>query len=29
LIEAGMTPGPQLGQRLRQLRAERLDAERR
>jgi poly(A) polymerase len=29
LIEAGMTPGPHLGQRLRQLRAERLDAERR
>ena len=29
LIAAGMTPGPQLGQRLRQLRAERLDAERR
>lgn len=29
LIEAGMTAGPQLGQRLRQLRAERLDAERR
>ena len=29
LIEAGMTPGPQLGERLRQLRAERLDAERR
>jgi len=29
LIEAGMAPGPQLGERLRQLRAERLDAERR
>ena len=29
LIEAGLAPGPQLGQRLRQLRAERLDAERR
>ena len=29
LIEAGMVPGPQLGERLRQLRAERLDAERR
>jgi len=29
LMEAGMAPGPELGQRLRQLRAERLDAERR
>jgi len=29
LMEAGLPPGPQLGQRLRQLRAERLDGERR